>query len=157
VAQAIVLVATIAAIAAVLSVSARDRRLPRAFAAAWAGCAVLVASSYHWELERRNAAYDYAGLHERMKPLLRESPVVATVGLADMPLSFYLRRTVVPAGTAQSLREVVGGASPAVAIVTDRALTSLEDGDAYTVLMRDRLALRAIVVVAYRATASTRP
>jgi 4-amino-4-deoxy-L-arabinose transferase-like glycosyltransferase len=157
VAQAVALVATIAASTAVLSLSARDRRLPRAFAAAWVGCAVLVISSYHWELERRNAAYDYAGLHERMKPLLRESPVVATVGLADMPLSFYLRRTVVSAGTARNLREVVSGASPAVAIVTDRALTSLEDGDAYTVLMRDRLALRPIVVVAYRATAPTRP
>ena len=155
--QVVVLVATIAAITAVLSLSARDRRLPRAFTAAWVGCAVLVGSSYHWELERRNAAYDYAGLNERMKPLLRGSPVVATVGLADMPLSFYLRRTVVAADTARNLREVVGGASPGVAIVTDRALTSLEDGDAYTVLMRDRLALRPIVVVAYRATAPTRP
>jgi len=152
-----VLVATIAAIVAVLSLSAREQRLPRAFAAAGVGCAVLVVSSYHWELERRNAAYDYAGLNERMKPLLREAPIVATVGLADMPLSFYLRRTVVPAGTAQNLREVVGGASPAVAIVTDRALTSLEDGGAYTVLMRDRLALRPILVVAYRATTPTRP
>ena len=147
----------IAAIVAVLSLSAREQRLPRAFAAAWVGCAVLVVSSYHWELERRNAAYDYAGLNERMKPLLRKALIVATVGLADMPLSFYLRRTVVPAGTAQNLREVVGGASPAVAIVTDRALTSLEGGDAYTVLMHDRLALRPIVVVAYRATAPTRP
>jgi hypothetical protein len=63
----------------------------------------------------------------------------------------------VPAGTARKLREVVGGASPAVAIVADRALTSLEDGDAYTVLMHDRLALRPIVIVAYRATAPTRP
>ena len=156
-AQALVLVATIAAIAAALTLSARDRRLPRAFAAAWVGCAVLVVSSYHWELERRNAAYDYAGLHRRMEPLLRESPVVATLGLADMPLSFYLRRTVVPAGTARNLREVVGGDSPAVAIVTDRALTSPEDRDGFTVLMRDRLALRPIMVVAYRTTPPTRP
>jgi len=157
VAQAIVLVATIAAIAAALTMGAADRRLARAFAAAWVGCAVLVASSYHWELERRNAAYDYAGLRERMKPLLRESPVVATLGLADMPLAFYLRRPVVPAGTARNLREVVRGAAPAVAIVTDRALTSLEDGDGFTVLLHDRLALRPIAVVAYRAPSPTRP
>ena len=157
VAQAIVLVATIAAIALALTVSTRDRRLPRAFAAAWIGCAVLVVSSYHWELERRNAAYDYAGLNKRMEPLLRESPVVATLGLADMPLSFYLHRTVVPAGTARNLREIGGGDSPAVAIVTDRALPSLEAGDGFTVLMRDRLALRPIVVVAYRTTPSIRP
>ena len=157
VAQAIVLVATVAAVAAALMMGARDGRLRHAFAAAWVGCAVLVVSSYHWELERRNAAYDYAGLHERMKPLLRESPVVATLGLADMPLAFYLRRPVVPAGTARNLREVVRGDGPAVAIVTDRALTSLEDGDGFTVLMRDRLALRPIAVVAYRTTSPPRP
>ena len=74
-----------------------------------------------------------------------------------MPLAFYLGRPVVPAGTAQNLREVVRGDSPAVAIVTDRALTTLEDRDGLTVLMRDRLALRPIAVVAYRATPSTRP
>ena len=157
VAQAIVLVATVAAVAAALMMGARDGRLRHAFAAAWVGCAVLVVSSYHWELERRNAAYDYAGLRERMKPLLRESPVVATLGLADMPLAFYLRRPVVPAGTARNLREVVRGDGPAVAIVTDRALTSLEDGDGFTVLMRDRLALRPIAVVAYRTTSPPRP
>ena len=157
VAQAIVLVATVGAIVAALALGARDRRLARAFAAAWVGCAVLVVTSYHWELERRNAAYDYAGLHERMKPLLRESPVVATLGLADMPLAFYLRRPVVPAGTARNLREVVRGDGPAVVIVTDRALPSLGDADGFTVLMHDRLALRPIAVVAYRATAPTRP
>ena len=157
VAQAVVLVATIGAIAAALTLGARDRRLVRAFGVAWVGCAVLVVTSYHWELERRNAAYDYAGLHERMKPLLRESPVVAALDLADMPLAFYLRRPVVPAGTARNLREVVGGDGPAVAIVTDRSLSSLEDGDGFTVLMHDRLALRPIAVVAYRATAPTRP
>jgi len=157
VAQAVVFVATVAAIAAALMVGARDRRLQRAFVAAWVGCAVLVVWGYHSELERRNAAYDYAGLRERMKPLLRESPVVATLGLADMPLAFYLRRPVVPAGTARNLREVVRGDGPAVAIVTDRALTSLEDGDGFTVLMHDRLALRPIAVVAYRTTPPTRP
>jgi 4-amino-4-deoxy-L-arabinose transferase-like glycosyltransferase len=157
VAQAIVLVATVGAIATALLVGARDRRLPRAFTAAWVGCAVLVVASYHWELERRNAAYDYAGLRERMKPILRESPVVATLGLADMPLAFYLRRPVVVAGTVSNLRDVVRADSQAIAIVPDLALTSLEDRDGFTVLMHDRLALRPIVVVAYRATSPTRP
>jgi len=85
------------------------------------------------------------------------TPVVATLGLADMPLAFYLRRPVVPAGTAGNLRDVVGGATPAVAIVTDRALTTLQAGDGFTVLMHDRLALRPIAVVGYRATAPNRP
>jgi len=157
VAQAIVLIVTIGAVAAALLLGVRAQRLPRAFAAAWVGCAVLVLSSYHWELERRNAAYDYAGLRERMKPILRESPVVATLGLADMPLAFYLRRTVVVAGNAAGLREVVGD-SQAVAIVADRALPSLEGRDGFTVLLHDRLALRPIAVVAYRANSSpTRP
>jgi 4-amino-4-deoxy-L-arabinose transferase-like glycosyltransferase len=157
VAQAIVLVATVGAIATALLVGARDRRLPRAFTVAWVGCAVLVVASYHGELERRNAAYDYVGLHERMKPILRESPVVATLGLADMPLAFYLQRPVVVAGTVSNLRDVVRADPQAVAIVTDRALTSLEDRDGFTVLMHDRLALRPIVVVAYRTTSPTRP
>ena len=156
-AQAIVLAATVGAVAVALLVGARDRRLPHAFTAAWVGCAVLVVSGYHWELERRNAAYDYAGLNERMKPILRTSPVVATLGLADMPLAFYLRRPVVAAGTARNLREVVRADSQAVAIVADRALTSLEDRDGFTVLMHDRLALRPIVVVGYRTTSPTRP
>jgi len=156
-AQAIVLAGTVGAVAVALLVGARDRRLLHAFTAAWVGCAVLVVSSYHWELERRNAAYDYAGLNERMKPILRETPVVATLGLADMPLAFYLRRPVVAAGTASNLREVVRADSQAVAIVTDRALTSLEDRDGFTVLMHDRLALRPIVVVGYRTTSPTRP
>jgi hypothetical protein len=51
----------------------------------------------------------------------------------------------------------VRGDAPAVAIVTDRALTSLEDGDGFTVLLHDRLALRPIAVVAYRAPSPTRP
>ncbi len=157
VAQAVVLVATVGAIAAALVFGAPDRRLARGFVAAWVGCAVLVMSSYHWELERRNAAYDYAGLHERMKPLLLDSPVVATMGLADMPLAFYLRRPVVPAGTAGKLREVVRGDAPAVAIVTDRALPSLENGGGFTVLLHDRLALRPIAVVGYHTSPSTRP
>jgi len=154
VAQAIVLVVTVGAIAAALLVGARDKRLLRAFTAAWVGCALLVVSSYHWELERRNAAYDYAGLQERMKPILITSPVVATLGLADMPLAFYLRRPVVAAGTARNLREVVGADSQAVAIVTDRALPSLQDSDGFTVLLHDRLAQRPIVVVVYRTAPS---
>ena len=157
VAQAVVLVATVGAIAAALVFGAPDRRLARGFVAAWMGCAVLVMSSYHWELERRNAAYDYAGLHERMKPLLLESPVVATLGLADMPLAFYLGRPVVPARNAGNLRDVVRRGAPAVAIVADRALTSLEDAGSFKVLLHDRLALRPITVVAYRRTSSTRP
>jgi 4-amino-4-deoxy-L-arabinose transferase-like glycosyltransferase len=157
VAQAVVLVATVGAIAAALVFAAPDRRLARGFVAAWVGCAVLVMSSYHWELERRNAAYDYAGLHERMKPLLLEEPVVATLGLADMPLAFYLGRPVVAARNAGNLRDIVRRGAPAVAIVADRALTSLEDAGSFKLLLHDRLALRPITVVAYRSTSSTRP
>src|SRR5439155_343810 len=58
---------------------------------------------------------------------------------------------------ARNLREVVRADSQAVAIVADRALTSLEDRDGFTVLMHDRLALRPIVVVGYRTTSPTRP
>src|SRR5207253_10404714 len=137
---AVVLVVTVVTVVVALISGTRNWRLPRAFAAAWVGCAVLVMWGYHWELERRNAAYDYVGLHERMKPLLRESPIVATLGLADMPLAFYLRRPVVPAGTARNLREGVRGDGPAVGMLTDRARPSVEAGEGSTVRMRDRVA-----------------
>jgi 4-amino-4-deoxy-L-arabinose transferase-like glycosyltransferase len=155
-AQVVVLILTAGAVAAALMVGAPARRLPRAFAAAWVGCAILIAWGYHWELERRNAAHDYSGLRERMTPHLRESPVVATLGLADMPLAFYLGRPVVPAATDAGLREVARGGVPTVAIVADRALPSLANGDEFTILMRDRLALRPIAVVAYRAPSPNR-
>jgi 4-amino-4-deoxy-L-arabinose transferase-like glycosyltransferase len=154
--QVAVLVLTGGVVVGVLTLGEPARRLPRAFAAAWVGCAILIGWGYHWELERRNAAHDYSGLRERMQPHLREAPVVATLGLADMPLAFYLGRPVVPTSTDVGLREVVRGPAPAVAIVTDRALPSLANGDEFTILMRDRLALRPIAVVAYRATPPNR-
>ena len=51
-------------------------------------------------------------------------------------------RSCRPAPRAISARSC-GGDAPAVAIVTDRALTSPEDSDGFTVLLRDRLALPA--------------
>ena len=56
-----------------------------------------------------------------------------------------------------NLREVVRGAAPAVAIVTDRTLTTLQAADGFTVVMRDRLAFRPIAVLAFRATVPNRP
>src|SRR5262249_13419544 len=150
VAQAIVLAVTVAAILAAAVLGAREKRMARGLAAAWVGCAALVVASYHSELVRRNAAYDYAGLHEPMKPLLRGAPVVVALGLADMPLAFYLRRQIVGAGDVRDLGEAVDGDWPALAIVTDRALASLRNGHAFTVLLQDQLALRPIAVVAYR-------
>jgi len=149
-AQAAVLVAMLTAVGVALVAGPTTGRLRRAVTAALAGSAVLVASGYHWEIERRNAAYDYPRLQERMQPILRETPVVATLGLADMPLAFYLRRRVVPAVTHADLREVVRGATPAVAIVSDRALASMGSDDAFTVLLRDNIASRPIAVVGYR-------
>ena len=149
-AQAAVLVAMLTAVGVALVAGPTTGRLRRAVTAALAGSAVLVASGYHWEIERRNAAYDYPRLQERMQPILRETPVVATLGLADMPLAFYLGRRVVPAVTHADLREVVRGATPAVAIVSDRALASMGSDDAFTVLLRDNIASRPIAVVGYR-------
>jgi len=149
-AQAAVLIAMLAAVGIALVAGPTTGRLRRAMTAALAGSAVLVASGYHWEIERRNAANDYPRLHERMEPILRETPVVATLGLADMPLAFYLGRRVVPAVTHADLREFVRGASPVVAIVSDRALASMGTEDAYTVLLRDNIASRPIAVVGYR-------
>ena len=67
----------------------------RAFALAWIGSALWVGGWYHWELDRRNAAYDYPRVHAEALRLLPRSPVVAAWGIYELPVSFYFDRRVV--------------------------------------------------------------
>jgi hypothetical protein len=123
------------------------RRRTVAFAIAWAGSALLVATTYHGDVVRRNAAYDYPGLYARLRPALDEAPVVATWGLHDLPLSFYSGRRAVAVETDRDLRKTLASDRRAVAIVTERALGASDDGARLTRLGIDRFASEAVWLV----------
>lgn len=146
-AQIGVLVATVAGAAALLRNPARERRIVQAFTVTWLGCAVLVASGYHVDLVRRNSTHDYPRLRERVAPIVAQSRVVATWGLPDLPVSFYLDRPVVNVDSADYLRRVASERPETVAIVADRALASLGQREGYRVLLRAHFGQRPISVV----------
>lgn len=56
-------------------------------------------------MERRNAAYDYVAVYERIGPLVTEAPTVAAWGLHELPLSLYFGRPVLTVATGAELRE----------------------------------------------------
>jgi 4-amino-4-deoxy-L-arabinose transferase-like glycosyltransferase len=124
-------------------------RLAQAFGVAWVASAVLVAGSHHWQIERRNAAYDYARLRTEMRAQLHDPPLVATSGVQELPFVFYFGQRVVAARTAADVRRALAQNSGTVAILTDAAIADWGEQPRPTVLLRDRLASRSISVVGY--------
>jgi hypothetical protein len=129
----------------------RTERLRALFAVAWIGSAAFVVGGYHWELERRNAAYDYPRVRAEARRLLPESPVVATWGVYDLPLSFYMGRRVASVRTGDDLRRVMAEHPRASAVLTEAALAHAADRGLLHVLPLDRLNFDAIVLVSYQA------
>ncbi len=123
------------------------RRVGRAFAVAWLGSAVFVVGAYHWEVERFNAAHDFPRVSQRMKPALQDASVLATWGVPELPLSFYMNRRVVAVETNADLDRVMSSAGPAVAIMTEGVLASSRERERFAVLVNDRLALRSVSLV----------
>ncbi len=80
-----------------------------------------------------------------MKPALRDASVLATWGVPELPLSFYMNRRVVAVETNAELDRVTSGAGPAVAIMTEGVLASSRER--FAVLVNDRLALRSVSLV----------
>jgi 4-amino-4-deoxy-L-arabinose transferase-like glycosyltransferase len=119
----------------------------RAFAVAWLGGAVFVAGSYHWEVDRFNAANDFPRVSERMGPVLQGASVVATWGVPELPLAFYFGRRVVRVETIDDLERVMSGGAPAVAIMTDGVLAGNRDRERLEVLMQERFTLQSISLV----------
>jgi 4-amino-4-deoxy-L-arabinose transferase-like glycosyltransferase len=123
----------------------RTKRVGRAFAVAWLGSAAFVVGAYHWEVGRFNAAHDFPRVSQRMKPALRDASVLATWGVPELPLSFYMNRRVVAVETTAELDRVMSGAGLAVAIMTEGVLASSRER--FAVLVNDRLALRSVSLV----------
>jgi 4-amino-4-deoxy-L-arabinose transferase-like glycosyltransferase len=121
--------------------------LGRTFALAWLGSALWVGGWYHWELERRNAAYDYPRVHAEAQRLVPEAPVVATWGVYELPFSFYFDRRVVPVATDDDLRRVMAQHPKSSAVLTIAALAQLEERQRFRVVPLDRLNFDSIVLV----------
>jgi 4-amino-4-deoxy-L-arabinose transferase-like glycosyltransferase len=145
--EVLVLAGGVGAMLGALVWGARTKRIGHAFAVAWLGSAVFVAGAYHWEVERFNAAHDFPRVSERMKPALRDAPVLATWGVPELPLSFYMNRRVVVVETSAELDRVMSGAAPAVAIMTEGVLASSHERGRLAILVNDRLALRSVSLV----------
>jgi 4-amino-4-deoxy-L-arabinose transferase-like glycosyltransferase len=132
---------------AALAYGVRRGQLARAVVVAWIGSAVWVAGWYHWELGRRNAAYDYPGVGAQARRLLPEAPVVAAWGVYELPFSFYFGRRVVAVQTDGDLRRVMSEHPRASAVLTESSLRQVEDRGGLLVLPLDRLNFAPIVLV----------
>jgi 4-amino-4-deoxy-L-arabinose transferase-like glycosyltransferase len=151
--EATVMAAGLAVMLGVLVYGVRRDRLAQVFAVACLGSAAWVVGWYHWELERRNAAYDYPRVRAEVRRLLPEAPVVATWGVYELPLSFYLGRRVVPIRTHGDLARVMSEHPRASAVLTEAALAQVENRGHLRVLPVDRLNFDRIVLVSYPAGA----
>jgi len=121
----------------------------RAFAVAWVGSALWVAGWYHWELEARNAAYDYPRVQAAAAQLLPEAPLVAAWGVYELPFSFYSARRVVSVSTDDDLWRVMTQHPRSSAVLTEAALAQVDDRDRLRVVPLDRLNFNSIVLVTY--------
>jgi 4-amino-4-deoxy-L-arabinose transferase-like glycosyltransferase len=154
--EAGVMAAGLVVMLAALVYGVRRRRLRQVFAVACLGGAVWVTGWYHWELERRNAAYDYPRVRAEALRLLPEAPVVATWGVYDLPLSFYLGRRVVPVQTLGDLDRVMADHPRSSAVLTQAALGEVVDRSHLRVLPLDWLNFDPLVLVSYPDAAAPR-
>ena len=135
----------------VLGYGVRRGQVRRVFALACLGSAAWVAGWYHWELERSNAAYDYPRVRSEVRRLLPEDPVVATWGVYDLPMSFYLGQPVLPVHSRGDLDRIMAGHPRGSAVLTEAALAEVPDRARLRVLPLDRLNFDSIVLVSPRA------
>jgi 4-amino-4-deoxy-L-arabinose transferase-like glycosyltransferase len=154
--EAAVMAAGLIVMLAALVYGARRRRLRQVFAVACLGGAAWVTGWYHWELERSNAAYDYPRVRVEVERLLPEAPVVATWGVYDLPLSFYLGQRVLPVQTLGDLDRVMAEHPGGSAVLSQAALAEVGDRRHLRVLPLDWLNFAPIVLVSYPDAAAPR-
>ena len=147
--EAGVMAAGLIVMLAALVYGVRRRRLRQVFAVACLGGAAWVTGWYHWELERRNAAYDYPRVRAEVLRLLPEAPVVATWGVYDLPLSFYLGRRVLPVQTLGDLDRVMAEHPRGSAVLSQAALAEVADRGHLRVVPLDDLNFHPVVLVSY--------
>ena len=142
-----VMAAGLVVMLAALAYGVKRRRMRQVFAVACLGGAVWLVGWYHWELERRNAAYDYPRVRAEALRLLPEAPVVATWGLYELPLSFYLGRRVLLVQTRGDFDRVMAEHPRSSAVLSEEALAEMTDRGHLRVVPLDRIDFRPIVLV----------
>ena len=147
--EAGVMAAGLVVMLAALVYGVRRRRLRQVFAVACLGGAAWVTGWYHWELERRNAAYDYPRVRAEALRLLPDAPVVATWGVYDLPLSFYLGHGVLPVQTLGDLDRVMAEHPRGSAVLSQAALAEVAHRGDLRVVPLDELNFHPIVLVSY--------
>jgi 4-amino-4-deoxy-L-arabinose transferase-like glycosyltransferase len=154
--EVLVMTAGLVLMIAALVHGARRRRMRQAFVVAWLGTAVWVAGWYHWELDRRNAAYDYPRVRAEAGRLLPDAPVVAAWGVYELPFSFYFGRPVQSVRTPGDLDRVMSAHPRSSAVLTRAALEQMDARRFLRVLPLDRLNFDPIVLVSYEPAAADR-
>jgi 4-amino-4-deoxy-L-arabinose transferase-like glycosyltransferase len=137
----------LALIAVALVLAVRHDGLRGAVAAMWVGGALWLVAGDYWEIERHARAGDYASLASQLSPLLGDSPLVVAWGIPELPLAFYAGRRVVSVDSSGELRLVITHEPLTATVATLANWTDLAEGDRLTVVARNRLASREVVLV----------
>ena len=134
------------AAAAAVALSPATRRRARAFALACVVAAVAAAGAYRADTHRPTRE-EFGRLEARVQPLAGASGAVVVWDVADLPLTFYLRRPVVEVHTGEALTRALDGRA-AVAVVGDRVVQRAGGPAGVTVLWRATLGPRGVAVLA---------
>jgi 4-amino-4-deoxy-L-arabinose transferase-like glycosyltransferase len=84
----------------------------------WIVAALAFALGYHWEVTRHDAG-SYAQLAGRVTPLLADAPAVVAWGIPELPLAFYLGRSVTGVRSEAQLRAVLARGPRAVVVASE--------------------------------------
>jgi 4-amino-4-deoxy-L-arabinose transferase-like glycosyltransferase len=91
----------------------------RALPVVWALAALVLGLGYHWEVSRHNAG-GYAEIASRVRPMLADTPAVVAWGIPELPLAFYLGRSVTGVRSEAQLIAVLERGPRAVVVASER-------------------------------------
>jgi 4-amino-4-deoxy-L-arabinose transferase-like glycosyltransferase len=134
----------LAAVLAVMLSRPRQRR-GLAFAFACVAAAVAAAGAYRADLHRPTGQ-QFRRLEARVQRLAGDTGAVVTWDVADLPLSFYLRRPVLKVHSGVALTDALEGQAT-VAVVAERTIRAAGSPDGTTVLGRSRLGTQRLIVL----------
>jgi 4-amino-4-deoxy-L-arabinose transferase-like glycosyltransferase len=141
----VVLGVTGLAAVAVLVLTPAPRRRARAFAVACVVAAIAAAGAYRADT-RRPTTEQFGRLQARVQPLAGDDGAVIVWDVAELPLSFYLRRPVVRVDTGEALVRALDSRAT-VAVVGARMVTRVATAESVTVLDRAMLGPQDVAVV----------
>jgi 4-amino-4-deoxy-L-arabinose transferase-like glycosyltransferase len=141
----VVLIVMGLAAAATLALTPAPRRRARASALTCAIAAIAAGGAYRADT-RRPTTEQFGRLQARVQPLAGDDGAVVAWDVADLPLSFYLRRPVVRVDTGEALMRALDGQAT-VAVVGARMVTRVASRESVTVLEHAMLGPQDVAVV----------